>query len=137
MSYWLNCTHWGSFIHSQLANIFLRLRKRWYITMGNCFGKQSSDASFQGAGRTLGASQTNAAAPSSNARAAVPPKISSSAPGRTLGNGPPTADQSQSPGAAAARAAEVRLTIFGGGASYILRHWVLDSLLTKMLIRND
>lgn len=72
--------------------------------MGNCFGKQSdSSDSFKSPGRTLG----TAPAPNDNARASVPPKISSQSPGRTLGSAPQGAAE-DSPKAAAARAAEVR-----------------------------
>lgn len=72
--------------------------------MGNCFGKTSSSANFQGEGRTTGASPANAPAATNNARAAAPPKVTG--PGRTLGNTAP--GEGQSPGSAAARAAEVR-----------------------------
>ncbi|USW48072.1 hypothetical protein Slin15195_G013910 [Septoria linicola] len=71
--------------------------------MGNCFGKTSSSANFQGEGRTTGAVPANAPAQTSNARAAAPPKITG--PGRTLGA---SSGDPQTPGSAAARAAEER-----------------------------
>ncbi|KAF2214684.1 hypothetical protein CERZMDRAFT_82623 [Cercospora zeae-maydis SCOH1-5] len=71
--------------------------------MGNCCGKPGSSSNFQGEGRTIGAVPVNAPAPSSNARAVAPPKITG--PGRTLGT---AAGEQQPPGSAAARAAEER-----------------------------
>lgn len=75
--------------------------------MGNCFGK-TSDKSFQGEGRTLGASPAKVPPPtqSQGASAAVP-RIAPPQGGRTLGKN--SQDGSQAPGAAAAKAAEVRL----------------------------
>jgi len=74
--------------------------------MGNCFGKESGN--FKGEGRPLGAAPASASAPSQNARAAAPPKISPPQGGRTLGKNPQAPDESLSPRAAAAKAAEVR-----------------------------
>lgn len=75
--------------------------------MGNCFGKTKSEANFQGEGRTLGSAP--ATAPNQPRSAAAPPKISAPAGGRTLGRNPQAPEDSQSPGEAAARAAEERL----------------------------
>ncbi|KAF7193020.1 hypothetical protein HII31_05665 [Pseudocercospora fuligena] len=77
--------------------------------MGNCFGKQSSDANFSGEGRTLGAAPANDSTSANKARTAAAPKISSPEGGRTLGKNPQAPNESDSPGAAAARAAEERL----------------------------
>lgn len=68
--------------------------------MGNCCGKGSGN--FEGEGRTLNAAPANAPA-ASTGRSAAAPKIKGQ--GRTLGE---TTNESQRPGEAAARAAEVR-----------------------------
>ncbi|KAK3053364.1 hypothetical protein LTR09_005533 [Extremus antarcticus] len=75
--------------------------------MGNCCGSQSNE-SFQGEGRTLGATPTNAPPQVDGARASAPPRISGPKGGRTLGKNPQVPDESSSPKAAAARAAEER-----------------------------
>ncbi|KAK5168253.1 uncharacterized protein LTR77_006822 [Saxophila tyrrhenica] len=75
--------------------------------MGNCCGSQSNE-NFQGEGRTLGATPANAPPQTDGARASAPPKISGPKGGRTLGRNPQAPDDSSSPKAAAARAAEER-----------------------------
>ncbi|KXS98109.1 hypothetical protein AC579_9002 [Pseudocercospora musae] len=77
--------------------------------MGNCFGKQSSHANFTGEGRTLGAAPANPPTPANKARTAAASNITSPEAGRTLGKNPQAPSESDSPGAAAARAAEERL----------------------------
>jgi len=74
--------------------------------MGNCFGKEKS---FQGEGRTLGATPVAAPTGSNNARAAVPAKPFVSSKGHTLGASAGDPSVRQPPGAAAANAAEARL----------------------------
>lgn len=79
--------------------------------MGNCFGKSSSNANFQGEGRTIGggAAAGGGASPAHAPRpaAAPPPKVTG--PGRTLGDNtaPSPSSDAQTPASAAARAAEV------------------------------
>lgn len=79
--------------------------------MGNCFGKSSSNANFQGEGRTIGggAAGGGGASPAHAPRpaAAPPPKVTG--PGRTLGDNtaPSPSSDAQTPASAAARAAEV------------------------------
>ncbi|KAL9535488.1 hypothetical protein SMMN14_01564 [Sphaerulina musiva] len=81
--------------------------------MGNCFGKSSSNANFQGEGRTIGggAGGGGGASPAQAPRpaAAPPPKVTG--PGRTLGDNtaPSPSSDAQTPASAAARAAEERL----------------------------
>lgn len=73
--------------------------------MGNCCGKSSNEAAFQGEGRTLNAAPATAPAGSKGGRAAIP-KVGG--PGRTLGSTPAAGSaQPATPGEAAARAAEV------------------------------
>lgn len=74
--------------------------------MGNCFGKEKS---FQGEGRTLGATPVAAPAGSKTGRSAVPAKPYVSSKGQTLGASGEDPSSRQPPGAAAANAAEVRI----------------------------
>jgi hypothetical protein len=72
--------------------------------MGNCCGREQA---FQGEGRTLGATPVVGAAPPAT-RANLPVGTHVSRGGRTLGNSTHDQAQNETPGAAAARAAEVR-----------------------------
>lgn len=82
--------------------------------MGNLCGKESKDANFQGAGRTLGAAPTPATKASVPARiandssGASKPKAKVSGPGRTVGGAGGGGEGSGDPKAAAAAAAEAR-----------------------------
>jgi hypothetical protein len=72
--------------------------------MGNCCGKEQA---FQGEGRTLGATPAAATNVPPATRATVPVGASASRGGRTLGSSAQEQAPQESPGAAAARAAEV------------------------------
>lgn len=81
--------------------------------MGNCFGKSSSNANFQGEGRTIGggAAAGGGASPAQAPRPAAAPSPKVTGPGRTLGDNtaPSPSSDAQTPASAAARAAEVCL----------------------------
>ncbi|KAF1821076.1 uncharacterized protein K489DRAFT_264636 [Dissoconium aciculare CBS 342.82] len=79
--------------------------------MGNCCGREQA---FQGEGRTLGATPAVGATPSAT-RANLPAGTHVSRGGRTLGDSTQGQAQSETPGAAAARAAERRKAAQGKG----------------------
>jgi hypothetical protein len=89
--------------------------------MGNCCGREQA---FQGEGRTLGASPVTGAAPPAT-RANLPVGTNVSRGGRTLGNSAQDEAQHETPGAAAARAAEVNRRQFQAAGRELTDHAIL------------